>query len=521
MGKLKSIREELLVLFSSVLVVGSVAGVIIYLSITNVSNNFKQFTRELMPVTLATQEALIALEKASSRVNKSAFVDEFDYLSDLQKYEAEFNSAVLEYRIFTQAIIWGSESDIFKNLDGGIIYSQWVRSGFDKEYVIPKAKPESARHAGEANIFFGAFVKRSERIFSLQKRILRLGELGEDFSEEEKELRTLLDESQNVKENIRREMRALIDSNKKLSQANFANIEKSIEGTKYSIVFAVIFGVTIVIILENIFAQKVIIIPIKKLQKGSQEIASGNYDFKVNVESSDEIGALARDFNLMAGQLKARDRQINELNETLRIINKTMRHDILNDFTVTMGNIDTYLELGEPKDVKIVLKQISKATHRGKVLIDQMRDLEQAVTSGGQLLDIDPSTVISAVAKNFEDLSVKIKGESKKVKADQAFSSLVLNIFRNAAMHGRARQIEVTFREVGQDLEVRFADDGRGIPDEVKGQLFQEGAKFGETGHTGLGLYIIKKTITRYNGSIAIEDNKPRGAVFVVKIPKA
>jgi signal transduction histidine kinase len=124
------------------------------------------------------------------------------------------------------------------------------------------------------------------------------------------------------------------------------------------------------------------------------------------------------------------------------------------------------------------------------------------------------------VQKGFEELRVEVEGEMK-ILADAAFPSLVVNLLRNAIVHGGAQVMKVSMDEVKGMAEIRFADDGKGIPNEIKQQLFQEGAKFGETGNTGLGLYIVRKTVERYGGRVWVEDNHPQGAVFVLQIPKA
>jgi two-component system sensor kinase len=50
----------------------------------------------------------------------------------------------------------------------------------------------------------------------------------------------------------------------------------------------------------------------------------------------------------------------------------------------------------------------------------------------------------------------------------------------------------------------------------VKEKIFDEGFSYGERRGTGLGLYLVKKTMERYGGSVRVEDNKPQGAVFVL-----
>ena len=59
---------------------------------------------------------------------------------------------------------------------------------------------------------------------------------------------------------------------------------------------------------------------------------------------------------------------------------------------------------------------------------------------------------------------------------------------------------------------------GKGIPDEIKARIFEEGFKFGETGNTGFGLYIVNRTMEKYGGSVVVKDNHPRGAIFELRL---
>lgn len=210
----------------------------------------------------------------------------------------------------------------------------------------------------------------------------------------------------------------------------------------------------------------------------------------------------------------------NELNEVLRLLNKILRHDILNDLTVVAGNISTYFEYGKEK-VKVdeVLKDAQKSIDQGIDLVSKMKDLESALASGKPLGEVDARKVVEEVAGGFEEIEIKVKGEGK-IMADGAFSSVVDNLISNAVKHGKARKIEVKLGRAGEMVDISIADDGKGIPDEVKSKLFTEGFKYGETGNTGLGLYIVKKTVERYGGSVVVMDNEPRGVKFILKIPR-
>lgn len=222
----------------------------------------------------------------------------------------------------------------------------------------------------------------------------------------------------------------------------------------------------------------------------------------------------------IAGREKA-EKKVLELNEILKLLNKILRHDILNDLTVVGGNIDLYLQYGKEKvDVDQTMKEVAEAIERDIKFIGQMKELEGAVSSGKELKPTEVQEVAQKVAKQFEDMKINIEGEAVAL-ADEALESVIANLVRNAKVHGGVDRIDISIIAEGDVVRISVADQGKGIPDEVKKQLFQEGFKYGETGHSGLGLYIVKKTIERYGGSVGVVDNKPKGTVFVLQIPKA
>jgi len=107
------------------------------------------------------------------------------------------------------------------------------------------------------------------------------------------------------------------------------------------------------------------------------------------------------------------------------------------------------------------------------------------------------------------------------VRADDMISSVLENILLNAIFHNdkELKKIHVDVKEVETDwVEIRIADNGPGIPDEMKEEIFKEGVKGEKTGRTGLGLFIVKMLIEKYGGKIWVEDNEPEGSVFVIRM---
>jgi signal transduction histidine kinase len=82
----------------------------------------------------------------------------------------------------------------------------------------------------------------------------------------------------------------------------------------------------------------------------------------------------------------------------------------------------------------------------------------------------------------------------------------------------------VLLRSKQSAVEIRVSDTGIGIPDEEKTKVFDafyqvDSSSTRQVGGTGLGLSIVKRLVEGHQGTVMIEDNVPRGAVFVVTIP--
>ncbi|RMH40098.1 MAG: sensor histidine kinase, partial [Deltaproteobacteria bacterium] len=97
---------------------------------------------------------------------------------------------------------------------------------------------------------------------------------------------------------------------------------------------------------------------------------------------------------------------------------------------------------------------------------------------------------------------------------------LAHNLARNAAQAlGRAGgRFSIAARAAGDRLELVFADNGPGIPDEMRGRLFEPFTS-GTEGGTGLGLAIVKKIVDEHNGTIEVDSRAGEGTTFTVSLP--
>ncbi len=102
-------------------------------------------------------------------------------------------------------------------------------------------------------------------------------------------------------------------------------------------------------------------------------------------------------------------------------------------------------------------------------------------------------------------------------KITRCLHNLVRNAYEAMGEKGGTITLRV-YRERG-DLVVSVSDTGHGIPEEIRGRLFQSFVTSGKRGGTGLGLAIVKKIMDEHQGSIAV-DSGPSGSTFTLRLPQ-
>ncbi|MCC7572528.1 MAG: HAMP domain-containing histidine kinase [Candidatus Methanofastidiosum sp.] len=205
--------------------------------------------------------------------------------------------------------------------------------------------------------------------------------------------------------------------------------------------------------------------------------------------------------------------EISDLNNTLKLLNKILRHDILNNISVTLMS----LEMLNTQDTKLKDKAI-KAMNKSVDLINKVREFEYDISSDNNIKNYNLKDIIGEVVKNY-DVKINLIGDFN-IKVKNTFTSVIDNVVRNAIVHGKADKIDMSFYENNGHYTIKIADNGKGIPDENKEKIFEENFCFGENKGSGLGLYIVKELLKKSNGDITVEDNKPKGTIFIISLIK-
>jgi len=233
---------------------------------------------------------------------------------------------------------------------------------------------------------------------------------------------------------------------------------------------------------------------------------------KFKIDDDTHLTLIIRDIT----QRKKAEADLKASNERLTILNKILRHDLANDFMVIQSAVRMYKRDND----KTMIDEIENRVKGSLSTIENYRKYERFISTNVRLKEVDIHEQIRNCSKNYPELKFVIKGKCM-VFADETLESLCSNIISNAIKHGRATKMDISITTNDNMCEVRFADNGKGIPDKIKFKIFDEGFYYGKSGHTGIGLHIVKKTLQGYGGYIYAEDNKPKGAVIVIGLRKS
>lgn len=198
--------------------------------------------------------------------------------------------------------------------------------------------------------------------------------------------------------------------------------------------------------------------------------------------------------------------------EYLSFVNKIMRHDIANAITAIRGVLEVIKESPEEAE-RLIPLAISKSDYVFS-LINDVKELEKALE---ELKPINVVEIVKNVVEQFKNVEVDFKAERVFVMGNEGLRTVLYNILENAMVYGGGiAKVEVSANE--SSGIIRVIDYGKGIPDEIKEKIFEEG--FTEGKGTGMGLYIAKRIVEIFDGEIEVKDNKPSGAIFEIRIPK-
>ena len=289
------------------------------------------------------------------------------------------------------------------------------------------------------------------------------------------------------------------------------------------------FATVVVALLVSLLITRRLLDPVRLLDRAAAEITSRNYSYRVPVHGDDELSRLAAAFNEMCDSIeRARADLIRqEQMDTIGRLGTSLVHDLRNPLAAIYGGAEMLMDGHLPAEhTKRIASNIYRASHRMQELL---RDLLNV--SRGETANFEPCRlrdIVEAAADSIERVSggprIKISiAETTEVVVDRTRSERVFtNLLSNAAeAMPEGGEVSIYAKDEGDDLMVFVEDNGPGVPDEVRAQLFRPFITAGKRTGLGLGLTLSRQTMLELGGDLQLVSSSGSGACFRLRFPKA
>src|SRR5512132_168588 len=271
--------------------------------------------------------------------------------------------------------------------------------------------------------------------------------------------------------------------------------------------------------------------PIRILGDAAERIGAGGYQARVPVAAhGDELAALGRAFNQMAGALEATERH-----------RQALLADLAHELRTPLATLEAYVE--GLADGVVAADQEAWTVLQAE--LDRLRRLTEDLTAVSRAeehqLDLRPSPVdpgalvtraVQAAEPAFAAKGVALQADVDRglptVSVDpDRLGEVLANLLGNALRHTPSGgRVEITAVGRGDEVEVAVTDTGEGIPPELLERVFERFFRVDPArsrnsgGGSGLGLTISRAIVQAHGGRVWAESaGRGRGARLVVRLP--
>jgi signal transduction histidine kinase len=316
-------------------------------------------------------------------------------------------------------------------------------------------------------------------------------------------------------------------------------------------------------VVTSVLLARRLVRPIESIQAGASRIGGGAFDERIEVRTNDELGALAKEFNVMAGRLQEsyssleqkveeRTRELAtalaELDEKSRELEAASRHK--SQFLANMSH-----ELRTPLNAIIGFSQVLRDELFGEVNEKQAEYLEDILSSANHLLalindildlskveagqielEIAPFSLTEALESGVVMVRERATRDGVRVALaadpgldlvdgdERRIRQVIFNLLSNAVKFTpTGGAVDVSASHVDGEVWVSVMDTGPGLAATDHERIFEEFQQ-AETGlelreGTGLGLALSKKLVELHGGRIWVDSELGEGSTFVFTLP--
>ncbi len=329
---------------------------------------------------------------------------------------------------------------------------------------------------------------------------------------------------------LRNKLTALSDQFSNELKAELAAISNVTRYYRFLSMLIFLCNVLILAAVVSFILSKHVLTPIRKLAAGTQALTSLEFGTKIDVQTGDELGQLASDFNVMAKTLKRYEQMRKQWISDIS-------HELRTPLSILRGEIEA-MQDGIREPTEQALDSLYSETLYLNKIVDDLHQLSLAETGALHFKHepVNPARILKETIRLFQhkldsqhlaiqdnlllaDHNITVLGDADRLT--QLFSNLIENTLRYADTPGT---LKIWDWQTETGLSLNFEDSGPGVPEESLERLFDrlyrvDKSRSRAKGGSGLGLAICKNIVETQGGEIRAVNASSGGLRIEIVLP--
>jgi len=279
--------------------------------------------------------------------------------------------------------------------------------------------------------------------------------------------------------------------------------------------------------------------PLSMLTRALSRVREGFYGEKIDYATSDEVGTLARTFNLMSETIQKKEEEAKKVEIAKDEFLAMITHELKTPLVPIQGYADILLgehlgKLNEKQKERLeviksssatLLQLISDLLDAQKLELGQLKIIKQTYNlkdTVSKMITLMTPQAVSDEIELVNHVKTDVYAYYDEERISQILSNLIKNAFRATTKKGK---IDIFVEDLPDEVKVSVKDDGIGLPNDALDKIFKkfyqvDTSSTRERGGSGLGLSICKGIVEAHGGKIWVESELGKGATFFFTLAK-